>query len=145
VADVKGGERLKAKLAELGEKLGKGGQLDVGFLAGATEADGTSVALVAALNEFGTGRMPPRPFMRPTVANNKSKWGPNLGTALKATNYDPMKSLDLLGEEIVGEIKQTINSVTSPKLAESTIARKGFEKPLIDTSTMINSVDKKVT
>ncbi len=83
--------------------------------------------------------------MRPTVANNKDRWAPNLGTALRATNYDAAASLSLLGEEIVGEIKQTINEVTSPKLAQSTIDRKGFEKPLIETSTMINSVDKKVT
>lgn len=49
----KGGDALRAKLKEIAAKAGKGGTLTVGFMSGATEADGTSVPLIAASNEFG--------------------------------------------------------------------------------------------
>ena len=61
--------------------------LNVGFFEGATYPhsngssagnpypDGTPVAAVAAFNEFGTDRIPPRPFMRQTIAKNQAAWG----------------------------------------------------------------------
>jgi hypothetical protein len=50
----------------------------------------------------------------------------------------------MLGEDIEGALKKSINDLTSPPLAESTIAAKGFAKPLIDTSHMVNSTGYEV-
>jgi hypothetical protein len=41
-------------------------------------------------------------------------------------------------------LQQSIRDTNDPPLAQATIARKGFAKPLIDTSVMINSVDYEV-
>jgi hypothetical protein len=56
---ISGGDKLKAKLFEIAAKVSRGGTLSVGFLGNATEANGTSTALVAAINEFG-GTIPAR-------------------------------------------------------------------------------------
>lgn len=48
-----GGEALEAKLREIAEKVGKAKTVNVGFLEGATYPDGTPVALIAAVNEYG--------------------------------------------------------------------------------------------
>lgn len=49
----KGGDKLAAYLASLGDNLKNPGSLKVGFLEGATYPDGTPVAYIASINEFG--------------------------------------------------------------------------------------------
>lgn len=53
MSGFKGGEALEKKLREYAQKLGKGELLKVGFLEGATYPDGTPVAQIAAVQEFG--------------------------------------------------------------------------------------------
>ena len=143
---LSGGDKLEARLAEIAAKLGSGAEVEVGFMSGATyQEDGTSVALVAALNEFGTSKAPPRPFFRNAIAANSDKWPVNVATALKANGYDPAKALDLVGQEIQEEIQDSIRSNTPPPNAPSTVARKGFDKTLIDTGFMLDSVTHRVT
>lgn len=138
------GKGVERALNEIAAKVGRGGKLKVGFLAGATYPDGTSVPLVAAANEFGTEKSPPRPFFRKMVDDNQSLWGPTLAVYLKRSNYDIEFSLDQLGEVIEGELKQSINEFVGAPLSPRTIAAKGFDKQLIDTSFMINSTGHKV-
>jgi hypothetical protein len=160
--------RLDAKLKEIAARIGNG-SVSVGFLAGATYPDGQSVATVAFWNEFGTkgrahgdaphpdavaegirsepqlsGGLPPRPFFRRMVAAESGAWGTNLGKAVVASKGDGNRALGLMGEEIKGELQQSINLLTSPPLKPSTIKRKGFAKPLIDTGDMLRSVDYRV-
>lgn len=135
---LKGGDKFYARVN--GWKL-TSGSLKVGFLEGATYPEGQSVPAVAAFNEFGTGNAPPRPFFRNAINKNGAKWGKAGATILKSTGGDVKKTLMLLGEGIKGDIIQSINDLVSPPLAQSTIDRKGFDKPLIDTAVMVNSVD----
>jgi hypothetical protein len=139
---VQGG--VEGYLRELARKFTGRPILKVGFLEGATYPDGKSVAMVASFNEFGTRNMPPRPFFRRMIADKSHEWGPAAANLLKSTNYDVDKTLMLVGEGIKGQLQQSINDLVSPPLAQSTIDRKGFSKPLIDTSVMINSVDYEV-
>jgi hypothetical protein len=143
MATIRGGEKLQKKLAELTAKLGKGGTLRVGFLEGATDTDGTSVPMKAAINEFGAPSrgIPPRPFFRNMVAAKSDTWGEAVELNLVQTDYDVGKTLARVGEGIKGQLQQSIRDTNSPPLAASTIKRKGFDKPLIDTGNMINSVD----
>lgn len=145
MAEVEGGDKLEKKLRKLSAAADKAATLDVGFLAGSTDSEGVSNALKAALSEYGTSRMPPRPFFRNAIRDNVAKWGPNLGTALVKTNFQADRALALLGESIVGQVQESINKLSSPPLARSTIERKGFEKPLIHHGDMLRSVDKRVT
>ena len=143
MATIKGGQKFERAMTELSDKL-EGRQLVVGFLNGATYPDGTNVATVAAFNEFGTSNAPPRPFFRRMVKEKSPEWPEAIGNLLTSTGYDVDKTLNLAGEAISGQLKQSINDLTSPPLAPSTIARKGHAKPLIDTSVMINSVSYEV-
>lgn len=121
-------------------------QLKVGFLRGATYPDGTSVPMVAAANEFGNpaNNQPPRPFFRNAIADNESKWQESMAS-LVASGGDSENSLSLLGEIIADDIRGSIRQFTSPPLSPVTVARKGFSKPLIDTSHMLNGVDYEVS
>lgn len=65
-----------------------------GFFKTATEADGTPVASIAAVQEFGAvvqGRgghpivIPPRPFLRQTIARCRNAWVRQLADALRAS------------------------------------------------------------
>lgn len=143
-ATIKGGEKLKKALGEIGRQLSGPSTVRVGFLARATYPNGLPVALVAAWNEFGTKKMPARPFFRNMIAAKKNEWPKGIATQLKATNYDVRKTLELTGMAISGQLRQSIIDTNSPPLALSTIARKGHSKPLVDTGHMIGSVDYEV-
>jgi len=128
-------------LDALGEKL-RAYKLKVGFLQGATYPDGTSVPSVAAWNEFGVPahNQPPRPFFRNMIAEQSAKWPKMAAVILKGNDNDVAATLDILGQEIQGRIKESITKLTEPALSPVTIARKGHEKPLVDTALMLNSV-----
>lgn len=123
---------------------GGAGSVRVGFLEKATYPDGKSVASIAAVNEFG-GSGPPRPFFRNMIKANAPSWGDDVGKVLKATNFDASRTLGLMGERIVGQLRQSIRDLTSPPLAPSTVRRKGFSKPLVETGVMLNSADYEVS
>lgn len=145
MAVLSGGQNVERYFRDLAQKVRRGGTLDVGFMAGATYPDGTPVPLVAALNEFGTAKSPPRPFFRNMIAAKSSGWGPAAGKLLVSNNYDVRTTLTLVGEGIKGQLQQSIRDLQSPVLAPSTIKRKGFSKPLIDTGQMLNSVTYRIT
>ena len=134
-------DSLKARIADIAKSMG-GGSVKVGFMAGALYPDGTPVAAVAAKNEYGdpSENRPPRPFFRRMIEAEQSTWAGKLVKAAQFTGGDAVKSLGLLGEDIAGALQKSINDFQDPALADSTIARKGFAKPLIDTAHMINSV-----
>ncbi len=185
-----GGRRIQNKLVEINDNLGTSREhykLRVGFLENATYNDGTQVAYIAAIqnwgatikrapgtvtvyrsvNKRGTGFLrkgrfvkkakanfvtthdhgaytiiiPPRPFFTNMIAKGKPHWASDLAGFLKQTQFNAEKSLKKMGEQIKGELQFSILETNSPPLAASTIRRKGFAKPLIDTGHMWNSVD----
>ena len=164
--------------------------LKVGFLENATYPDGTLVAMVAMIQEFGAtidraagqitvyrmvnkkgtgflrkGRfvskskanfssthdhdaytitIPPRPFFRTMIANNKDSWAPT-AAGLLAKGIEPYVVLQMMGELLAGQLRASIIAMKSPPNAPSTIRKKGFDDPLIDTGHMLNSVDFEIT
>jgi hypothetical protein len=144
MATFRGGEKLAAALAEIATNLQKAETLRVGFLEGATAPNGDSIPLRAALNEFGTSKIPPRPFFRNMIAEKSGDWPDAIAGLLKANDYDAARALELTGEGIKGQLQQSIKDTNSPPLAASTVKRKGFDKPLIEHGDMINAVDFEV-
>lgn len=136
---IRGGAKLEAHLKRLAEKIGSGSTLQVGFLANATYPDGKPVAMIAAIHNFGRW-----PFFTNMVADESPAWGPALATNIKAANFDVQVAMSRMGAGIKGQLQQSILDTWSPPLAPSTVKRKGFDKPLIETSHMINSVDYRV-
>lgn len=160
MATIRGGQKFEAALAVLAAKLGQPRTLRVGFLAGSTYPDGTSVAMVAAIQNFGAPSVgiPPRPFFSNMVATRSPSWPQGIATQLKATDNDVDATLEITGEVIRSQLQLEIRATNSPPLAESTLRRRGYTggpynpkdkktfgaKPLIDTGNMINSVDKEI-
>lgn len=146
MASVIGGTTLEAKLKAIAANVTKAKEVQIGFLAGATYPDGTSVPMVAALNEFGipSKGQPPRPFFRNMISAKSGEWPNAVAGLLKANGFDAAKSLDQAGSAIAGQLRQSIVDFSSVPLSPSTIAAKGFAKQLIDTGVMSNSIDHKV-
>lgn len=136
---LSGADGVMKALEDIARKMG-GGEVAVGFMEGATYPDGTPVAAVAFWNEYGTTGTPARPFFRQMIAAESPTWATKMAALAKATDYDGDKVLALMGEDIKGALQKSINDLQSPPLAPSTIEAKGFAKPLIDTSHMLNSV-----
>lgn len=174
----------KSKLEEALEKYLTGNlELRAGIFEEATYPDGTPVAYVGYIQEFGAtikqkartgtiyrrvnkdgsfagkGRfvkasksnfstqhdiaeheieIPPRPFFRTVVENGKNTWPQILAKSIEK-NGDVKGALELLGENIAGELKESVLSWTSPPNAKSTIANKGFDKPLVDDGQLSRS------
>lgn len=146
MAVIRGGDKLRARLAELAERVSRPGTLRVGFLAGATYPDGKPVAMIAAIQNWGAPSVgiPPRPFFSNMVADKQKGWGNDTAVALQRENYDAPRALALVGMNIEGQLRQSIRDTNAPPLAQSTIDRKGHSKPLVDSGNMLNSIDHEV-
>jgi len=146
MATIRGGAKLANALRELSRKIANPATLRVGFLEKSKYPDGTPVAMIAAINEYGAPSrgQPPRPFFRNMIRDKQGEWPAAIAGLLRSHDMDAAEALDDAGEAIEGQLRQSINDLTDPPLAESTIRRKGFDKPLIDTTNMINSVAHEV-
>jgi hypothetical protein len=146
MATITGGKKLEAELRRLAGQVAKPAMLRVGFLEGARYPDGTPVAMVAAIDEFGAPSrgQPPRPAFRNMIAAKSGEWPAAVAGLLKSNDYDAEKTLQLAGAAIAGQLRQSISTITSPPLKPATIKRKGFDKPWIETSHLLNSVDFEV-
>lgn len=107
--------------------------------------DGKRIGRIATINEYGVPEhnQLPRPFMRYTVLKNKSKWVDILREVLPE-NLDVDRSLNILGEIVREDVSDMITAFADPPNRPSTIARKGFNDPLIETGLMRDSVAWKV-
>lgn len=147
---LEGGAALQRHLATIAKQLGEGAHVVVGFLESATYPSKTAgapaqaVAQVAFWNEFGTIHAPSRPFFRTMIESKSPRWGVGLGNALRRTNYDGRMSLAIMGEAIRGQLRESIRNWSSPPNSPRTVARKGFNKPLIDTAVMLRSAEYQV-
>lgn len=152
--DVKGnGAKLKAALRKIAE-CGKV-SLDVGFFEDAKYPDGTSVAYVAYLNEYG-GHNPARPFMKQTAQKRMKTWAEGVAKNVEKTGVTPAsvkRAFEMAGQVAVGDVKRTIKDWPPGGNAPSTVAAKARrarsgknlvpinpETVLIDTGKMISSV-----
>ena len=121
-------------------------QLKVGFLEGATFGGVIPVPMVAATNEFGNPvhNQPPRPFFRNAIAEHEEEWKEQAALLIERGD-DIEEVFSMLGTIIAADIQQSIRSLDSPPLSPVTIARKGFDNPLIDTKNMLDSVSYEVS
>ena len=145
---VRGGKRLK-KFIRDALRAKDGPDVEVGFFATAKYPDGTPVALVAAVNEFGTddGHIPERPFFRNAIRKGKEPVREVLAENLTHENGYALdrRTLELVGHQLTAEIKKSIVTLRDPPNAPSTIKAKGSANPLIGkTSTMILAVTHRV-
>lgn len=116
-----GAEQLRMLLGGISNKVGK-----VGFFPSSVYEDGTPVAYVATIQEYGVAQkgIPPRPFMRPTIEKQRMTWraiadqGARSMLAGKATGD---QVLEAIGLKASGDIRRTISQIQSPPLSQVTI------------------------
>lgn len=121
-ATTRGGDKMAQVLAEIGSRAA--GRVKVGYLEGATYPDGTSVAQVAAWQEFGTPGalfpIPPRPTFRIMIGKHKGEWGRELARVLRACGYDGRVALARMGERMKDELVESLLSANVAELSEVT-------------------------
>lgn len=107
---ITGGAALKAALKKIAEKVADSRSVSVGFMENAKYPDGTPVAMVAAIHNFGApgAGIPPRPFFSDMVKEKSPDWGPQLGHYLKASDLDSRKAFNFMGELIQSELRDSI-------------------------------------
>lgn len=134
-----------AKFKQLIEQIKATGEkaVYVGFPAEFNEkvegSDNFNLASLAAVLEFGNERIPSRPFLRQTLAENQEKY-----IALFVKLFESGVSIDQIYEQIAliaqGDVQQNIVNGKWTANAPSTIKRKKSSKPLIDTGKLRQSV-----
>jgi hypothetical protein len=108
----------------------------------------SEVAEIAAFQEFGTERIPARPFFRQTVDNTRHEL-----PEFTKREYDGVlrgahtvsQGLSRIGEWMAAKMKRTITTGDFEPLSARTIQAKGSSRPLIDTGQMRASVTYVVT
>ena len=118
--------------------------LKVGVFEDAKYDDGTPVAMVAFWNEFGTLKIPMRPFMRNALAKNKVKWVGFIKNQLM-TGLSAETAFNRTGEIVRGDIVKSLTNLSPPPNSPYTIKRKGSSKPLIDTGLLRSSITYEVS
>ena len=117
--------------------------IHVGFQRGkGVYEDGTDVADVAMYNEYGTSRIPSRPFLRQSFERHKTEY---------VLECERIYTSMIQGKKVEGEIRKFGNKVKRDIVDEiergefvpnapSTVAKKGFNKPLYETGLMEKSI-----
>jgi hypothetical protein len=132
-------DRLKQRLIQDGRVV------NVGVPEGKHEADGTPVAMIAAVHEFGSPSrgIPERPFLRVAVQRNRLTYirlnRINLVKMLRG-QMTADQALGQLGEMAKGDVQTEIRNGDFAPLKPATIRRKGSSKPLIDTGQIVQSI-----
>lgn len=119
-------------------------EVQVGFQAGEkTYEDGTDLVDVAAYNEYGTSDTPARPFMKQSFENHEDELQKACDRVNQTLNKGGTAEAGLkeLGVFVKGLVQEEIVDGGFEPNAPSTIKKKGSEQPLIDTSTMRQSVN----
>ena len=149
--EIKGGDKYKRFLDKMAQIAGG---VKAGILEGATNrVTGEPIAPYAVYNEFGTSRIPARPFMR-TVAKEKPKvWIGTMVGHIRGRATDPAiwkQALGKAGEQMVKDIQNSIQNGSWTPNAPLTVkwkAERGKsqpDKPLFDTGDMFHAVAFKV-
>lgn len=118
-------------------------ELIVGVLEGSKNGEGFNIAEYAAANEYGTDKIPSRPFMRTAFDENKQGYIRYMNKMVKQIGQVAFAQMaTTLGLKAEKDIQQTITGRNFlPKLADSTVkAKKGSTKTLVDSSAMVNSI-----
>lgn len=135
VKDTEEGKRLAKLLPKLRTKVAR-----VGVESGdATEPNGVDTALVAAMLEYGTSKMQPRPFMTKTYDDYQQEIEKDLETALGyiLEGDDIETALGIVGKNGVEYMRNTI-------MSGDFIEPMNGGYPLIDSGTLLESINYKI-
>lgn len=149
-----------AKNLEVLLKGMKGLQGQVGWFPSAVYPDGTPVAYVATIQEFGSpaNNIPPRSFMRTTITEKQQSWHKIAESGSKAVldgRAQPMDVLEGICAKAQEDIAEKISNIYEPPLKPATIAARlnrrankkkvgNLDKPLIDTGHLLETIHSQI-
>jgi len=155
VVTTEAAKRLQKAIVDIEKTSAK-----VGWFKSAVYPDGTPVAQVATINEYGAParNIPPRPFMRPTITQRETEWetlAANESRKVMAGAQTVNGMFTVISLKAAAQVKITIKNIHSPALAESTVRarlarRKNktitatLRKPLVDTGYMLSTLSSAV-
>lgn len=132
----------------------------IGEKGGNETQDGITMVELGAIHELGAPKanIPERSFIRRTFNVKQKELGQTIGALLKQVNWRNPKSIeDALGKLGAWGAAQVKNTITEgpgltaagggfpgEPLKDRTIARKGSDRPLVDTGRLLNSITWKV-
>nr|WP_314081534.1 hypothetical protein [uncultured Leptotrichia sp.] len=143
IYQLEGLEKLDKELKYLQTHAVKVGVLGNG------SANGISVQDYAIFNEYGTSRIPVRPFFRLSVGtanaqNEIKKYMKQQVEQIIQGGISAQQAYENLGTFVVQKIKKTIASGNFAALNPQTIKKKGHSKPLMDTHSLYNSINYEI-
>lgn len=123
---------LKVKLEHLPNEF-HGKELKVGWPKGKQYEDGTPVAYVAAIQNFGAPEVgiPARPMLKPTVEANKEEWVHLMSQGASQVSRGSMTAFDVMdgiGRLAVSEVQETIAKLHEPELSAVTVLLRKWRK-----------------
>ena len=110
-------------------------------------SNGASYVDIATWNEYGTGHIPSRPFIRISADTNKQAWEK---LAQQCVNNvidgdSPRDAAQVVGHKMVEDIREVFGDTSMLKAnAPSTIKKKGRNEPLVDSGEMRRRVNFRV-
>jgi hypothetical protein len=110
------------------------------------ETDATMID-IAVWNEFGTGRIPSRPFIRQTFDTRQVKLTrivKQLSGKIGQGELTKKAALEVLGDTFRQEVLLSIEKKEYAENADSTIKKKKSDKPLVDTGQLQQSINYEV-
>ena len=109
-------------------------------------SNGASYVDIATWNEYGTGHIPSRPFIRISADTNKAAWEK---LAQQCVNNvidgdSPRDAAQVVGHRMVEDIRKVFGSSELKANAPSTIAKKGRNEPLVYSGEMRRRVNFRI-
>lgn len=120
-----------------------------GVWAWAKYKDGTRVLDAAVWAEYGTAKAPARPFMRYAADNGHADLIRYTQGQLVALYVSGLSSRGLLGNVAGYHVAQQRDAIVQAQSwavpnAPSTVARKGFDSPLIETGWLMRAFEYRI-
>lgn len=149
MAVISGGDKLEKRLREIARKVKTKASVKVGFLEDATYPDGTPVAMVAAIQEFGapSRNIPPRPYFREMIKEKADTWADATSNLLATNDFDAVKTLNQVGAGIAGQLQASIKKQNQPPLSKVTLMlrkMKSEDSSLIVTGATVGEAVERV-
>ncbi|SUD77880.1 hypothetical protein [Pseudomonas putida] len=141
-----GRQQVEQAMKDLAKRLEREQRVLVGVPEGSgSYEDGLTIATVAAVNNFGSadGRIPARPFLQPPIEDGAPMYRRLAEVMLPRVLSGEMEMrtlLEQMGNLAEGHVKQYITDLRVPKNADSTIANKGSDNPLVHDGHLRQSI-----
>lgn len=140
---IKGGAKLRQFIREA--KKGGVQVIQVGIFSDSKYPDGTPTALVAGVQEFGSGKIPERPAFRQGIRDIPTALAPLLKTRLNVRTLAVDRVLaKQIGDTAADTLKASYIRLRTPGNKPSTLTLKQGSNPLVDTRHLVKAIKSRV-